>query len=374
MRSQRAGEAYEDAKLAFENATSTDSPIEEWKVDLEELRSNKSHEETQLAASKEALRDLGAQNVVHKRALDGLDERVERLENEIESADNALIKIAHERERALRKKNEALEFVNDAKKQKELEDRDAEQFAKHVEEFIREASSICARVPVEFNAKVLDKKIEELREQIRRAEREAGGTPQEIRRAAIASKGAWLSQKKQLAHLEKLKTELRISIAERSARWLRFRSEIVARARIQFKYLLMERAFIGKLNFDHVNKELDLLVEPNARNQSERGGRETQTLSGGEKSYSTICLLLALWDAMGSPVRCLDEFDVFMDSVNRDISMKMMIAAARRSVGRQFILITPQSMSSVTNESASDVKVILMREPERGQTALPFGS
>lgn len=36
-------------------------------------------------------------------------------------------------------------------------------------------------------------------------------------------------------------------------------------------------------------------------------GRETKTLSGGEKSFSTICLLLSLWDAMGAPIRCLDE-------------------------------------------------------------------
>jgi ATP-dependent RNA helicase DDX6/DHH1 len=44
---------------------------------------------------------------------------------------------------------------------------------------------------------------------------------------------------------------------------------------------------------------------------------------------------------MGSPIRCLDEFDVFMDSVNRKMSIDMLIAAARGSVGRQFVLISP---------------------------------
>ena len=100
-------------------------------------------------------------------------------------------------------------------------------------------------------------------------------------------------------------------------------------------------------------------------------GRQTKTLSGGEKSFSTVCLLLSLWDAMGSPIRCLDEFDVFMDSVNRDRSMNMIIAAARRSVGRQFIFITPQSMNNVKQDS--DVKINRMTDPERGQTALNFG-
>lgn len=73
---------------------------------------------------------------------------------------------------------------------------------------------------------------------------------------------------------------------------------------------------------------------------------------------------------MGSPIRCLDEFDVFMDSVNRDRSMNMIIQAARRSIGRQFIFITPQAMNNVDQDS--DVKIIRMRDPERGQTALNF--
>ena len=57
----------------------------------------------------------------------------------------------------------------------------------------------------------------------------------------------------------------------------------------------------------------------------ENNGRKTMTLSGGEKSFSTICLLLSrkslslcsggfyfadlavVWEAMGAPIRCLDE-------------------------------------------------------------------
>lgn len=60
--------------------------------------------------------------------------------------------------------------------------------------------------------------------------------------------------------------------------------------------------------------------------------------------------------------------DVFMDSVNRERSMELIIQAARRSIGRQFIFITPQSMNKV--KQTSDVKIIKMSDPERGQTAL----
>jgi hypothetical protein len=44
--------------------------------------------------------------------------------------------------------------------------------------------------------------------------------------------------------------------------------------------------------------------------------------------------------------------------------------AARRSIGRQFIMITPGSKADIT--IAPDVRVVELAEPERGQTTLPF--
>lgn len=119
----------------------------------------------------------------------------------------------------------------------------------------------------------------------------------------------------------------------------------------------------------HRLKQLELRVEPDiAVSTRADHGRGTKTLSGGEKSFSTICMLLALWESMGSPIRCLDEFDVFMDNVNRDISMNMIIGAARRSVGRQYILISPQAMGNA--KLGTDVKVIRLNDPERGQRVI----
>ena len=40
--------------------------------------------------------------------------------------------------------------------------------------------------------------------------------------------------------------------------------------------------------------------------------KNTRSLSGGERSYTTVCFIMSLWEAMESPFRCMDEFDVFM--------------------------------------------------------------
>jgi chromosome segregation ATPase len=96
------------------------------------------------------------------------------------------------------------------------------------------------------------------------------------------------------------------SLNTRRDRWEKFRKYMSIGAKSSFSVLLSERSFRGKLTIDHEKKLLDMKIEPDSSKESAKG-RQTNTLSGGEKSFSTICLLLSIWDAMGSPIRCLDE-------------------------------------------------------------------
>ena len=48
--------------------------------------------------------------------------------------------------------------------------------------------------------------------------------------------------------------------------------------------------------------------------------KDMKSLSGGERSYITVCFMLALARVISSPFHCMDEFDVFMDAIIRRVS------------------------------------------------------
>lgn len=58
-----------------------------------------------------------------------------------------------------------------------------------------------------------------------------------------------------------------------------------------------------------MQKVLELIVIPQ---QGSQGCNSTSNLSGGERSFSTVAFLYALWKCMDLPFYFLDEFDVYM--------------------------------------------------------------
>lgn len=317
--------------------------------------------------------ELGAENAANKRALEVAQREVKDLEFRLTKAQAKVKAMQDQREDALKAKNKALASIEAVEENKKLWV--AERVSKQAEVDRKTAEAITVapdRVAVP-EGKTFDDLIATRNRLIKtrqEAEKELGGSQEDLLARANAAIAAHKEVSDERAAIKDIKNHLIKTLQHRQKRWKQFRSGISVRARVTFSYLLSERKFRGTLRIDHRNQALDINVQPDSAEKS-GDGRQTKTLSGGEKSFSTVCLLLSLWDAMGSPIRCLDEFDVFMDSVNRDRSMNMIIAAARRSVGRQFIFITPQSMNNVKQDS--DVKINRMTDPERGQTALNFG-
>ncbi len=164
---------------------------------------------------------------------------------------------------------------------------------------------------------------------------------------------------KQLKENEKLLSE-DLELRERA--FQESRNETISRASVEFSASLAQRGFEGRLDFDNVARRLRLVVHTGSDANS--SARKTNSLSGGEKSFAQICLLLAIWKPMMSRIRGLDEFDVFMDSVNRELGMKLMIESLRQEANAQTIFITPQAMGNAI-KAGVDVKIIRVQDPRR---------
>ncbi|KAK4694903.1 structural maintenance of chromosomes protein 6, partial [Lecanoromycetidae sp. Uapishka_2] len=370
---QQAENVVDELQDALDN-----DAIEEGRLDAlrEQLKEAKEEQSTHEGSYRDMVDAKDKNNDLLKSTRDqmaAMDVDIKEAEAKVLKSENKATKCANDRSAALRDMNAAIEKVDRMKLEREQAEREREEQFAEVNTFIAQASQICARVVVDEGETytTLLRKYEKLRKDLAEANKRAGGTREDFAAAAKKAFDELNHALQEVQSIEELGQLLKQTLVNRKNRWRMFQKHITARARIQFMYLLSERGFRGQLLANHKTKQLDLKVEPDETMKQVKG-RKTMTLSGGEKSFSTICLLLSLWDAMGAPIRCLDEFDVFMDPVNREISMGMMIKAARGSMGKQFILITPQSMGGVG--SAADVKVVRMPDPQRGdkQTRLPF--
>lgn len=373
---QRAEQHLQDLKEQLETARPQDGVLDTLKDQLREAEEELSYLQTQYDQASEARAALIGEKAELDRAFNAAKAAVEQQNNQITEFKARQQKALDNRMKRLRIKNEKDEELKDEERNMEVRKKELEQAVAQVEEFVREASKFCLRVSVDAGETPdsLDQKLDKMQTSLKNAERALGGDRAALNTRAAAAKEKWKRARHSHKAAGDLRQNLLTTLGQRQYRWRKFRQHITCRARSHFTYLLSERNFRGRMEIWHKRKLLELLVEPDAavqRAATDQQGRSTKTLSGGEKSFSTICMLLAMWDAMGSPIRCLDEFDVFMDNVNRDISMKMLIDAARRSVGRQYLLISPQAMGNVN--LGADVKVIKLSDPERGQRVIGDG-
>jgi chromosome segregation ATPase len=162
--------------------------------------------------------------------------------------------------------------------------------------------------------------------------------------------------------LKRLCKVMKEDVKNRKSRWLQFRAFISDIVSIRFGEILTLRDSFGSVLFDHDSKTLMPTFVPDSRNEINIQ-RDMMGLSGGERSLSTIALLLALGETAENPFRAMDEFDVFLDAVTRKIITDNLIKIGKRMSNRQFIFLTPQDISDV--EADQMVKILSLSNPNR---------
>ena len=105
--------------------------------------------------------------------------------------------------------------------------------------------------------------------------------------------------------------KLKEVLEKRAAAAYLFTQGKALRCAMYFSNYLRSRNYNGNLIFNHEEQKLDVIVQPNVA-RAEAETRDLKSLSGGERSFSTVAFLLSLWSIVESPILFLDEFDVFM--------------------------------------------------------------
>ena len=241
------------------------------------------------------------------------------------------------------------------------------------------ARQYCDRVETTRTMTQIEREKKELQLLKKKAASEAGVSLEQAAEELQKRQKALTDAKEEVQNMNEAERRLRSSLAVRYAKWNFFRRSIAVRAKSNFARNLSTRGYEGTLKFNHKSEKLSLAVDTQAHDQSNRlGSTQTQRsaqqpsnkgMSGGERSFATACLLLSLWQAMSSPIRCLDEFDIFMDQVNRRVALQMILNEARATPHVQYIMITPQQMPDMKDQ-LKGVRMLVVNPPVRNEGAL----
>ena len=231
------------------------------------------------------------------------------------------------------------------------------------------------RLITEFTYEQLKQNFEKLKIELDEHEHSMGGTAEYFEEIFYAKEAEYsqltikIQEFKAQTHLYKK------AIKNREKEWQRFRRFIAAQATQFFTENLTQQGHDGTLSFDHNKAELKLVVNVKASlTGGDKGATNTKSLSGGERSFSTLSFIIALGDTMSSPFRAMDEFDVFMDSVNRKISITMLVKSAESNKNKQYIFVTPQDITQIQDIQSSQIRIFKLKDPDRSQGIINFAS
>ncbi|XGW07425.1 hypothetical protein V3C99_010532 [Haemonchus contortus] len=128
---------------------------------------------------------------------------------------------------------------------------------------------------------------------------------------------------------------------------------ITMRLKMTFQRLMATRSYHGNLIVDRQKEVINISVathlkDDNSQTVTKSVIQDLKGLSGGERSFTTACFIMALWEIMEAPFRCMDEFDVFMDMINRRVIMDLLVKLATEQYSHnQFIFFTPQGIKEL---------------------------
>ncbi|GAB2284967.1 hypothetical protein Dimus_019422 [Dionaea muscipula] len=229
---------------------------------------------------------------------------------------------------------------------------------KHREENYEKASVICPESEVEAlggckesTPEQLSAHLDRLKRRLLRETQSSSESMEELRLMYENKQKKILRKQQIFEDFRKKLNAFKEAVDSREKKFQRNASLLKRQLTWQFNGHLRKKGISGNIKVSYEEKTLTIEVKM-PQDASSTAVRDTRGLSGGERSFSTLCFALALHEMIEAPFRAMDEFDVFMDAVSRKISLETLIDFAI-SHGSQWIFITPHDISSWFDEDVA---------------------
>lgn len=225
----------------------------------------------------------------------------------------------------------------------------------------------------------LQRRVEMLNSRLQTERKRRGGrSADDIERDYLAGLAQYNENAEKVKRVRTYHKSLRRGLEQRDVKLRKLEKTLKRMVRFQFRKFLGTRNHDGDIRFesDGNNKELVISAKMASHDKGDGERHETmdlRSLSGGERSFTTLCFMMALAEICQNPIRVMDEIDVYQDEANRRASFKILVDFFQTYLSdRQVIIITPHSLPPNIN-STQTCRIVKLEDPRRegqGQTRI----
>jgi chromosome segregation ATPase len=204
-----------------------------------------------------------------------------------------------------------------------------------------------------FTRKALERKYQHLTKTIEEAEQEAGGNLADLEVEVANAEEKLIQDGHDMRKNLTLFKGLQEAYKKREAKLYQVDDYVERTVSAKFKHYMRKKGHFGKISVKRKEKKLEIGVRIGQDKNKDSVIKDLKQLSGGERSFATVAFALALGGETDAPFRAMDEFDVFMDSVNRKIAMENLIRCVS---DYQFVVSSCLSILSTAAHSFARLK------------------
>ncbi|VVB13603.1 unnamed protein product [Arabis nemorensis] len=339
--------------VAVETEASSSSSVNELQLEIMKDREEIEEKEAFLEKLQNCLKDAELKADKLKASFENLCESAKGEIDAFEEAENELKKIEKDLQLA---EAEKIHYENIMKNKvlPDIKDAEAkyEELQKKRKESDQKASEICPESEIESLGPWDGSTPEQLSAQINRMNQRLHRENQQFSESIDDLRMMYEKLERKIAKKRKTNQDSREKLMAckkaLDSRWAKFqRNASLLRRQLtwQFNTHLGKKGISGHIKVSYEEKTLSIEVKM-PQDATSNAVRDTKGLSGGERSFSTLCFALALHEMTEAPFRAMDEFDVFMDAVSRKISLDALVDFAIAQ-GSQWMFITPHDISMV---------------------------